>query len=170
MDAVLPTTSESKLLILTENDIPGAKLQKDVEECSFPQLKRWLLCRGSENIRTKSCFNLQVNVDCLSIFIVRRCLKTSTFGSLFIVFNSRNYSNLTCVYISFNRVKDYIRNGFDVKYLRDPDGGVNLLKKKAELGLLDNKEPSLTETFPKDGFNTDLLGIPKVNFGTVWMS
>lgn len=37
MEAVLPTTSESKVLIITENDIPGAKLQKNIEECSIPQ-------------------------------------------------------------------------------------------------------------------------------------
>ena len=34
--------------VLTEDDIPGAKLPKNVEECSLSVLKRWLLCRGAK--------------------------------------------------------------------------------------------------------------------------
>ena len=40
--------SKSKVLIITENDISGAKLQKNIEECSVSQLKQWLLCRGAK--------------------------------------------------------------------------------------------------------------------------
>ena len=33
---------------LTENDIPGARLPREVpEECNVTQLKRWLSCRGA---------------------------------------------------------------------------------------------------------------------------
>ena len=33
-------------IILTENDVPGAKLTKDLAECNVDELKRWLECRG----------------------------------------------------------------------------------------------------------------------------
>jgi hypothetical protein len=64
-------------------------------------------------------------------------------------------------------VNNYIKNGLDSKYLRDPDGGVHLLKKKAQLGILDNAEPEPSNTFPKEGFSCDLHDIPKVTFGTI---
>ncbi|KAK3728953.1 hypothetical protein QZH41_016826 [Actinostola sp. cb2023] len=56
------------------------------------------------------------------------------------------------------RVKDYIQNGLDSKYLRDPDGGINILRKKAQLGVLDNEEPDFSHTFPREGFKCDLKG------------
>ena len=35
--------------ILTENDIPGAKIPREaLDLCTVPQLKRWLLCRGAK--------------------------------------------------------------------------------------------------------------------------
>ena len=46
-------TSVSKLggeIRATENDIPGAKLEENVEDCNCVQLKRWLLCRGAKTI------------------------------------------------------------------------------------------------------------------------
>ena len=52
--------------------------------------------------------------------------------------------------------------------MRDPDGGVNLLRKKAELGVLDNQEPDINESYPKGGFEKDLNGLPRISFGTVW--
>lgn len=66
------------------------------------------------------------------------------------------------------RVHDYIKHGFDVKYLRDPDGGVNLLRKKAQLGVLENQEPEVKDSFPKEGFQPDIKALPKISFGTVW--
>ncbi|KAK3712312.1 hypothetical protein QZH41_017248, partial [Actinostola sp. cb2023] len=54
------------------------------------------------------------------------------------------------------KVKDYIQNGLDSKYLRDPDGGINILRKKAQLGVLDNEEPDFSHTFPREGFKCDL--------------
>ena len=35
-------------IILTENDVPGAKLTKDLAECNVDELKRWLECRGQK--------------------------------------------------------------------------------------------------------------------------
>ncbi|KAK3720696.1 hypothetical protein QZH41_013372 [Actinostola sp. cb2023] len=67
-----------------------------------------------------------------------------------------------------NRVKDYIKNGLDHKYLRDPDGGINVLRKKAEIGVFEHKYPELTEIFHKEVFKSNLMGIPKVSFATIW--
>jgi len=42
-------------VILTENDIPGAKIPREsVEQCSVVQLKRWLLCRGAKTSGKKA--------------------------------------------------------------------------------------------------------------------
>jgi hypothetical protein len=40
--------SDSDDLVLEEGDIPGAKLQKPVEQCTVAVLKRWLSCRGAK--------------------------------------------------------------------------------------------------------------------------
>lgn len=68
----------------------------------------------------------------------------------------------------FCRVQDYIKSGLATKYLRDPDGGINLLKKKAHLGVLDNADLEPSPAFPKEGFSCDLSGIPRVTFGNIW--
>lgn len=65
------------------------------------------------------------------------------------------------------RVQDYVKHGLDVKYLRDPDGGLHLMRKKAQLGVLEKEEPQLSQSFPKEGYKTDLKDLPKVYFGTV---
>lgn len=56
----------------------------------------------------------------------------------------------------------------DAKYFRDPDGGINVLKKKAAAGLLDQTSPADVSSFPTEGYSTNLSKIPKVTFGTVW--
>ena len=71
-------------------------------------------------------------------------------------------------FIHICRVQDYIKNGLDVKYLCYPDGEVNLLRKKAHLGVLEVEEPQLSESFPKEGYKPELKHLPKVSFGTVW--
>ena len=44
-----------KQIALTEEDIPGAKLPREnAEECTVPQLRRWLLCRGAKTSGKKS--------------------------------------------------------------------------------------------------------------------
>ena len=41
-------------VILSEEDIPGAKIPHEtVEQCSVVQLKRWLLCRGAKTTGNK---------------------------------------------------------------------------------------------------------------------
>ena len=35
-------------IILTENDVSGAKRAKDLAECNVDELKRWLECRGQK--------------------------------------------------------------------------------------------------------------------------
>ena len=35
-------------IILTENDVPGAKLTKDLAESNVDELKGWLECRGQK--------------------------------------------------------------------------------------------------------------------------
>ena len=42
-------------VVLTESDIPGAKIPRGtVEECRVFELKRWLLCRGGKTTGNKS--------------------------------------------------------------------------------------------------------------------
>ena len=70
--------------------------------------------------------------------------------------------------INFFRVKHYIHNGLNKRYLRDPDNDVNLMKKKAKLGMLEKNEPELSASFPKEGFQSNLSDSPKVSLGTIW--
>ena len=65
-------------------------------------------------------------------------------------------------------VNHYVDHKLDVKYLRDPDGGINVLKKKAEAGLLDQTAPTEIKSFPTEGYSTNLSKMPKVTFGIVW--
>ncbi|XP_022791321.1 uncharacterized protein LOC111330683 [Stylophora pistillata] len=96
------TVRDALKVILTEEDIPGAKIPREtVEQCSVVQLKRWLLCRGAKTTGNKKAL--------------------------------------------ITRVQDYIKHGLDVKYLRDPDGGLHLLRKKAQLGVLEEEEPQLNQ-------------------------
>ena len=47
--------SFSKKVVIIEEDIPGAKLPREnVEECTVPQLRRWLLCRGAKTSGKKA--------------------------------------------------------------------------------------------------------------------
>lgn len=146
---------------LTEDDIPGAKLECEiVEQCSVTQLKRWLLCRGAKTSGRKAALVARYAMA-LSIFCDNNTLP-SYVKKLF------NYLNLCYSIMLFYRVKDYQNSGLDSKYLRDPDGGIHLLKKKAELGALEETDPDIQSTFPEEGFKTDISGIPNVNFGTIW--
>ena len=40
-------------IILTENDVPEAKLTKALAECNVDELKRWLECRGQKKVEEK---------------------------------------------------------------------------------------------------------------------
>ena len=42
-------------IVLTAEDIPGAKLPREnAEECTVPQLRRWLSCRGAKTSGKKA--------------------------------------------------------------------------------------------------------------------
>lgn len=50
----MSTAGDSRALLLTEEDIPGARLgSKSVEELSVEELKRWLACRGARRVGKK---------------------------------------------------------------------------------------------------------------------
>ena len=85
-----------------------------------------------------------------------------------VTYFSRHFKLSSILSHLIHRVKDYQDSGLDKKYLRDPDGGINLLKKKAQLGVLEETEPDVRSTFPKEGFKCDISGIPNLNFGTIW--
>lgn len=47
-DGSCSSSTAKSVIILTEDDIPGARLPREKpEECNVAQLKRWLLCRGA---------------------------------------------------------------------------------------------------------------------------
>jgi hypothetical protein len=52
--------------------------------------------------------------------------------------------------------------------LRDPDGGIHLARKKAELGVIENVEAEVKTSFPTEGFNDSLDGLPLISFKAVW--
>ena len=65
----------------------------------------------------------------------------------------------------FFRVKDYMK--INCKLI-DPDGGVNLAKKKARLGLCENISPKSPDEFPREGYNDDLSDVPVVDYNIIW--
>lgn len=65
------------------------------------------------------------------------------------------------------RVNDYI-NSVLSHNLVDPDGVINLRKKRLELGLEQDISPSTDVTFPRDGFEVGISSVPKVGFGQIW--
>lgn len=69
-------TDESKeKIILTENDIPGAKIPREsLEHCSVPQLKRWLLCRGAKTTGKKAALIARYVIKVLPLLRVRMCI------------------------------------------------------------------------------------------------
>ncbi|EDO41660.1 predicted protein [Nematostella vectensis] len=57
-----------------------------------------------------------------------------------------------CSVVQRRMVKDYIKSGPSARYLRDPDGCINVLWKKAELGVIENANPiESSSTFPEEG-------------------
>lgn len=46
---------QTSVVVLDENDVPGAILpRKTPEECNMQQLKRWLVCRGASSTGKKA--------------------------------------------------------------------------------------------------------------------
>ena len=66
---------------------------------------------------------------------------------------------------NFFRVKDYMK--LNCK-LVDPDGGVNVAKKKVRLGLCENISPESCNEFPSEGYNDDLTDVPNVDYNMIW--
>ena len=53
-DSSKPPAKGALKVILSEEDIPGARIPREtVQQCSVPQLKRWLLCRGAKTTGNK---------------------------------------------------------------------------------------------------------------------
>ena len=85
----------SKKVVLCEEDIPGAKLPREnVEECTVPQLRRWLLCRGAKQaarkpILSRGLLRRWFIIAHLSGFVILNCpaqIYTKTwFALLFIL-------------------------------------------------------------------------------------
>ena len=42
----MASSSLQFLTVLTEDDVPGSKFERDLQEYTVDQLKRWLKCRG----------------------------------------------------------------------------------------------------------------------------
>ena len=108
--------------------------------------KQWLLCRGAKvtgkrtDLMTRFVYHSSVSIE-TSTFINRPTI---------------------CLY----RVNNYIENGLS-KDKEDPDGGVNLAKKKKKLGAADEVDPELNEKFPCYGFQCGISELPRISFGHI---
>lgn len=67
----------------------------------------------------------------------------------------------------FFRVNDYIKNGLD-KDLVDPDGGINIAKKRLSLGLSEEIDPEVNENFPTSGFSSGIADVPIITYSNIW--
>ena len=61
-----------------------------------------------------------------------------------------------------------MKSGLAEQKLKDPDGGIHQARKKAQLGVLEEVEPDVKNSFPTEGFSESLEGLPVVSFNTVW--
>ena len=52
--------------------------------------------------------------------------------------------------------------------LVDPDGGINIAKKKARLGLYEDIGPQSLKVFPNQGYTDDLSDVPYVDYNMIW--
>ncbi|KAK3753046.1 hypothetical protein QZH41_001200 [Actinostola sp. cb2023] len=69
--------------------------------------------------------------------------------------------------VQISRVNDYISNGLGGNIV-DPDGGINIEKKRLELGLDEEISPLTDEAFPIDGFRVGVSDLPKVGYAQIW--
>lgn len=133
------------ILLLTENDIPGASLDgKHPSELNVTQLKRWLVCRGAPVNRKKPELVDRL-VYCNHQFIV--------------------------IYSNF-RVCDYIKYGWDV-FLIDPDGGANVQNKLQITATVNKKslDAILLQSIPRPNdvqWSKHLYKAPKITFGSIY--
>ena len=60
-------TNNINIITLTEDDVPGSKLQRSPEESSVMELQRWLECRGEKekglkaDLTTRVCGLMKIN-------------------------------------------------------------------------------------------------------------
>lgn len=54
------------------------------------------------------------------------------------------------------------------KDIVDPDGGVNLAKKRKMLGVAEVVDPEITENFPLGGFQCGIALLPRISFSHIW--
>ena len=64
-------------------------------------------------------------------------------------------------------MKDYIHNGLD-KDVIDPDQGVNVARKRLELGLANEVSSELNENFPSSGFKPGISELPRISHSNIW--
>jgi hypothetical protein len=50
----------------------------------------------------------------------------------------------------------------------DPDGGVNLAKKRLELDLAEELHPLVNENFPSTGFECGTANLPRISYRNIW--
>ena len=50
----------------------------------------------------------------------------------------------------------------------DPDGGVNLAKKRKVLGVAEVFDPEINENFPSGGFQCGIALLPRISFSHSW--
>ena len=52
--------------------------------------------------------------------------------------------------------------------LVDPDGGINIAKTKAQLGLYEKIGPESLKGFPGEGYTDELSDVPHVDYNMSW--
>ena len=50
----------------------------------------------------------------------------------------------------------------------DPDGGVNVQKKRLKLGLIQEVNPTCNAEFPADGFQVGISCVPRIGYNHIW--
>lgn len=50
----------------------------------------------------------------------------------------------------------------------DPDGGVNVQKKRLKLGLIQEVNPTCNAEFPDDGFQVGISCVPRIGYNHIW--
>ena len=50
----------------------------------------------------------------------------------------------------------------------DPDGGVNLAKKRLEFGFAEELHPEVNENFPSTGFECGTTNLPRISYRNIW--
>ena len=54
------------------------------------------------------------------------------------------------------------------KDIVDPDGGVNIAKKRKLLGVAEVVDQEVNENFPSGGFQCGIAAMPRISFSNIW--